>query len=580
MTRLLAIYLLADISIKLAQGMTCNAGSIAVGERCVACSPGYYREANSKNVCLPCPRGTFNPAYGVEHHALCRSCFEGSFNPNLGASSCKPCSGGKWSSFGAVECRICPPGSRFVFLGRSCEPCPKNTYSMKKNSVYCTYCPYGKRSEPGSNHPSDCVPCTGSDICTPSCAISEYWNAKVNDCVVCPLGTLSGTTKATSIDECKPCEAGAYRGLGPNNHFCMGCPLGRTTKAAGGVLCISENERCPTNMFEDSKGNCMVCDQGYRLDAEKKVCRKCEAGEVSEGGVETQCKRCTGDTTPDRQSSICGCPAGTYHSNSLCVPCPKGTYNIDDGLRLDVCDKCDADMVAEKDGSVECKPCPAGMVPNKYRTKCVKCPKGLVANFLILSPWVNEPSGHWTCVNPATGCPNNFLRLGPYDDEYYYWDCEPRTCHRSASVDEVGISCFPCEKGYKLVEGEVPRCQRCSVSEVSAGGLSETCKRCPNNMLRDAKQGDKCSCVGPNAIGRGLKDGICNPCPTGWYAEENDLVCKPCPGGTFGPLEGESECYECPMYSVSTPGSIQCHQCPTGTYVNRHHRATKCVSTG
>lgn len=556
----------------------CAAGKIRVKGDCVRCPAGTFREKGKPNVCSKCPIASFNGATGVEYADMCRPCYPGTYADETGSTKCKPCPTGKFSSHGAKKCSYCPPGKRFVLYGQGCENCPLWSYSSLPNTVVCTACKEGHKAKPGSTKPSDCVPCSRNEGCSEICREGQYRPFGKDDCYYCPLGTTTSVRSAHSIEQCMPCPKDTYRWPVTSIGKCEKCSPPRKTSAPGGVYCRADNERCPIDTFEHENGNCMVCDSGYKFIKTEKRCQLCGNNEVGRGGLSETCIRCQGNTKPDRERKFCACSAGSVlASPHLCKMCPRGTHNPYDLYSKAHCGTCNVDMAARDEGETECKACPDGFLPNEDRSGCRKCREGLVPNYIRQPTHMTWRRGHWFCIKPQTGCEWRQKRKNiSFSDTY---ECERPTCPRNATKAEIGTICSGCRKGYKMIYGESPYCTPCGDREVSEGGVSTTCKKCPNNFESDSKDGSKCVCDGSSGMGLELVNGMCRTCRKGTYASRSDNKCRKCPGGTFSVFEGLRSCWICSQHEFAPPGSDLCRDCPKGFSVNKMRRATKCLPT-
>jgi hypothetical protein len=73
-----------------------------------------------------------------------------------------------------------------------------------------------------STHATDCPPGSGGVDCLP-CGVGKYKSTEgLQDCLVCPKGTVSLNTTSTSIDNCEYCQVNTYEQAWTD---CVECPL-------------------------------------------------------------------------------------------------------------------------------------------------------------------------------------------------------------------------------------------------------------------------------------------------------------------------------------------------------------------
>ncbi|TYZ62112.1 hypothetical protein PybrP1_012099 [[Pythium] brassicae (nom. inval.)] len=238
---------------------------------CLPCPAGTFLQSGTRN-CLPCPEGTFSAA-GAAAAAICAlckpgewslagapqcfGCAAGTFNPNNGSSSCFACPKGYFSDAGGGQCTPCPVGKYSDTVGATaagclswfysspeltagqCQPCPIGSYAPTTGSAQCIKCPTGSTTAstkatalsecaycPSGQFFQDnaCLPCTPGSFAYPSGYCVNYQGA--TRCDTCPGASFS----LTGWKSCIPC--------GLTEPQLVGCKLGRN-----GVLC-SGNGRC------------------------------------------------------------------------------------------------------------------------------------------------------------------------------------------------------------------------------------------------------------------------------------------------------------------------------------------------
>lgn len=68
---------------------SCDPGTGLVGDECVDCQRGTYRNGFEGNTCTPCQAGRYQDLEQATH---CTECRPGRFQPGTGATSCIDCS--------------------------------------------------------------------------------------------------------------------------------------------------------------------------------------------------------------------------------------------------------------------------------------------------------------------------------------------------------------------------------------------------------------------------------------------------------------------------------------------------------
>lgn len=561
----------------------CPEGSQFSSGECVPCKPGYYsftRKRNLTRICLPCPVGTSQPAFGAVAVDVCRPCWPGTFASEEASTACKPCPIGTWSFFGAHKCDTCPPGTTILADGAGCKACPIGWYSTTTNSVRCTQCPFlTTTSGEGATSPASCKPCSGGRSCR-KCWTNSYFDdykpyripgedpTSTLMCRQCPSGTDNRRSRAiSSASQCQPCPKGWYSDSLRGPSVCQPCKNGRSTAAPGGMYCRKDGQACPADTYETSKGDCRFCDRGYRFVPKKQICEKCAIDELSKGGLSTECYKCPNNLVPDLIYPRCVCEMGHEQRGNRCVPCARGYFN-DSPYGLVPCKEC-YNGIAPREGTARCQPCPLGLVPNAERTMCIECPPGLMPN--ILREFERgKDNGHSYCVLPQTRCAMTEQRFVAYDNSFTF--CGIQYCSRNSEQSDVGVNCKACDKGNRLHRTD-SRCIPCPKESISDGGLVKRCTPCRNGNA-SVGDGDECGCYGSHRINYGMQDGVCKKCPEGQFSNIIEDVCKPC--GT-AQIITRTRCRFCPPYRVPSEDQTKCVACPTGTIPNRAYHADKCL---
>jgi hypothetical protein len=220
---------------------------------CSACPPGKYSASFGATSCSFCPKGTYccdGYALGTDNLtlqitttggiALPVACPKGTYNPDFGVphpSSCRGCPAGRYQALpGGIavsECLACPPGS---FSGQDgswgCTPCPASTAQLTAGSANCTSCALGRFSDrPGA---LSCTACPlgssgpaegGSNAECVGCTPGRYGaDAGLEICSLCPNSTINYVQRARSEAACHPCESGRFYTFRNSSAECQACP--------------------------------------------------------------------------------------------------------------------------------------------------------------------------------------------------------------------------------------------------------------------------------------------------------------------------------------------------------------------
>lgn len=320
------------------------------------------------------------------------------------------------------------------------------------------------------------------------------------NCLRCPSDTFSPTIGATSASTCKPCPPGSYSQGAAER--CLRCAPG-----LGSSIFVSTQ--------------CVTCFQGTYNDGTMKFCAQCPSGtRANRGNRATGCVLCERGTFRDMRYIV-----GVERGKWRCDDCPKNTYNNKTGTQQ--CALCPLGSIAGT-GATQCEPCPRDTFRGHVRrTRCLPCPEGTVS----------EP-GSAACKKQPKGCPFDTFE------------------------DENG-ACRACLPGEKLDESTM-QCVACARDEVSRGGDTTTCMKCPAGQepVSNVNIFEKSQCV----------------CKLG-FIQQHDGSCSPCPAGRRGSVRPSGSlrsnlrrafknrkpfCTDCEVGSTAVPGSAQCTACPPG----------------
>jgi len=223
------------------------------------CPPGLFHTGVLYE-CDPCPVGTFKPEFGT----TCTDATLGNYVSTLGATSQTTCPPGTTTAAEAStslnDCNVaCAPGE--FSMDGACTICPNSTYSAAGSGT-CTPCPFGRNSPAGSGSVDDCVVCPAGTIgteegCTPCPTPTFSLVAGSPACYECPEGYFSAPTGL----RCIKCPAGQYRPAGLLVN-CTDCPEGQYSPNDGSAFC----SLCPTGSITygaTKQATCYSCPDGF-----------------------------------------------------------------------------------------------------------------------------------------------------------------------------------------------------------------------------------------------------------------------------------------------------------------------------
>lgn len=265
----------------------CAGGTEFIGQTlsCDQCRPGFYKDSNSLDACIPCKEFEMSP-FGSTGRVNC-SCTAG-FTRQIAGDLESPC--------------VCDAGYFYNPSLSVCWRCPIASYKTNINSSYsCEECKNGfvETKDMGSTSPHDCVCLSSfvkqvptdplskcvcdlgywfdfkSQICS-RCDMGKYKDKRdLYNCTVCDWGTSTRELGATSISDCM-CDPGFYS---EDGHYpCGTCPVGGDCPglnipptAMPGYYSTGDASfiRCSAGCL----GNNM-CEKGYSGD----LCSSCEDG--------------------------------------------------------------------------------------------------------------------------------------------------------------------------------------------------------------------------------------------------------------------------------------------------------------
>ena len=339
---------------------------------------------------------------------------------------------------------------------------------------------------------------------------------------------------------------------------------------AGEFLTEAETcEKCGLGYYAKHGSNiCTPCAVGsYANQLGSIVCTACPIGRSTSGIASTSCDVCATGYKQQGESCLPSCRAGEYWDGSMCAACPQGTFSI---AGATTCSKCPDGYTTAEEGSSYCDACQEGYVwldgfcEQQYELDPqAVCQPGYRPNDnggCSPCPIDSYGSDGTNCYRCQTGYTTNKTGSTSCDicEEGYYSDngvCRP---HCQAGYYWDGSNCQICAPGSYSSKGSLS-CTACSRNSYQPSAGQSTCISCPVGSLTESAGAtaiEQCNtCYG----GYILKDGSCQTCPAGSYADSSSNTCVQCPIGQYSPSEGRSACSTCPEGQTTTAlGSTSC----------------------
>ncbi|KAF4804618.1 hypothetical protein TURU_006047 [Turdus rufiventris] len=314
----------------------------------------------------------------------------------------------------------------------------------------------------------------GPDHCTD--CLHYYYKSKNNTriCVsTCPPGHYNADKK-----RCKKCSPNCETCVGGHNDQCMTCKSGYYLNEVTNS-CITS---CPDGFYLDkNKVVCRKCSENCKTCVEFQTCTECRHGLR----CDASCLDCSGQG--DRNCT--SCPNGYNLDTGVCVigtVCKDGEY-LDDSQECQLCDiSCQKCIGPESDNCISCPP--TRFFDDGY---CVKqCPRGKfefeqqchLCHHTCLNCSGSEPNKCTACGTDRRGV-ERFLYHGECRDHcppgHYHSEHTCVPCPGHCEVCLNSSHCKRCFRGYYLTQNV---CEKHSCREGISSIATNTVQKIPTEM--------------------------------------------------------------------------------------------------
>ncbi|XP_026190736.1 uncharacterized protein LOC34621429 [Cyclospora cayetanensis] len=434
---------------------------------------------------------------------------------------------------GLDDSQVCMPCGRRHYKGRvsaeQCIECPTNSFSSvdsPTNKSSCNMCIPGYYLT--SNEDLPCGECQSNHFCVgsePSVAGLEQF---AGEKVPCSENTETVEPNRQNKDpfSCM-CTAGyEFKGIDfiTNKVVCNPVALGEYKDSLGNL----QGASCPPGSYtlrptSTSLADC-VCNAGYYLDEESKICQPCPVGAYCLGGLNPDTNRHSGfvqcpknTTTKDQMStsvSDCLCDKGFYHSSTSaasegpsCNVCSVNSYK--DWIGNEACKQCSENSETNATGSTSSAQClcrPGYYYSSNFR-ECLACKS--TAKYC--------PGGEMDCTDDDEDCVGGKKPIQPID-------CPDHTRITEGFDTPSTLDDCKCERGYAF-------------RHVDLNLQTKVCEPCNAGSYKSTIQDINCN-------------GLCGVSSTSLVGAQAQVQCF-CEEGTY---YATGSCHTCPDGAVCSGG--------------------------
>ena len=508
-------------------------GDAGVGEDCVACEAGTFKDVSGSASCwacptvsaqgstavssCACPAGYTGLYTNVSGSAECSACPAGTFKPSDGPGTCLSCPGDAECP-GDVACVVgasscaCGAGNFLSFGPPKCSPCEAGTYQPASNASGCSACPTNAVSAEGSTAFSSC-----------ECAAGYTGDAGVGeDCVACEADTFKDVSGSAT---CAACPANAVSLRGSTGLISCFCPGGYTGDAGVGASCVA----CEAVTFKnfDGPSACLPCPGDALVSVEGASSCACGAGNGFEHNVPSV-------TCAEYNSPGCTC------TPSMGVG--EGAMSLRVGVATGGWKAC-AWIVSGAEPRVSI----TSVIGCDVRLSVYECEDAAcTSSKSVFFDFITENSPGWEYQSAAAHLRVSSICYEPGGGNASFTG----TWNTTSKPPE----CTPCEAGTYQAATNASECTACPTNAVSAEG-SSSCE-CAAGYTGDAGVGGDCEACEAGTFKDVSGSATCKVC----------LMCPPCLAGTFMSTTDALGCIACPTNAVSGEGStaLSSCECPAG----------------
>ncbi|NXV23312.1 PCSK5 convertase, partial [Cepphus grylle] len=408
---------------------------------------------------------------------------------------------------------------------------------------------------PGPDHCTDCLHYyykskNNTRICVSTCPPGHY-NADKKRCKKCSPNCE--TCVGGHSDQCMTCKSGYY--LNEVTNSCItNCPDGFYLDK-NKIVCRKCSENCKTCVEYQI---CTECKHGLSLHGTKCAIR-CEEGKYHNGRECEPCHRSCATCAGAGVDACINCTQGYFMEDGRCVQsCSSGYYldhSTESGYKS--CKRCDASCLdCSGQGDRNCTSCPSG-----YNLDTGVCVVGTVCKDATEESWAE--GGFCMLVKKNNLCQRKVLQ---------------QLCCRTCEYLDDSQECQLCEAScQKCIGPEPDKCISCPLTRIFDDGrcvmqcprgkfeFKGQCHLCHHTCLDcSGSEPNKCITCGTDRRGieRFLYHGECrDSCPPGHY--HSDHNCVACSGHCEVCLN-TSHCKRCFRGYYLTQNICQKHSCREG----------------
>jgi hypothetical protein len=583
----------------------CQPGYQRIGDNCINCPYGSYRDTWHCGPCVSCPEGSTNQASVASQLTsitqclpIRKTCPTHYYSAQLPYYECIECPAGKHSDTGTWvrELSNCITCDSVPYTNTVNGPITMALYHYDKVNQVCS-CAKGYDWVSDWNINSQCTACgpnTGKswvDIdvtrAYPDCArcVENWPGFSMGSISVSAAGNGSQSVGATTC-MCMPGWTGPDLSASKyvSGHICTACAEGTYKDSIGSVSCTP----CPAKSYSAIKSKSMTdctCNSGfYKVGTNPFTCEPnaCAAGSTGPAGSCTLCiagkyKAVTGSAACD-DCVVSKFSAGTGQiSGTTCQNCAAGKYASLTGSS--VCENCLAGKYSATTGqssSDTCQDCPAGKFSTTSgQSSSATCQDCLAGKYSTLT----GQSSSGTCQDCSAGKFSGLTGQSSLDTCQH---CSAGKYSTATGQSSTG-TCQNCAAGkYSALTGQSSSatCENCLEGKYSAltgQSSSATCLDCLAGKYSTATGQSTCQdCLAGkySTLTGQSSSGTCEDCSAGKYStttgQSSSATCQNCLAGKYSTATGQSTsatCQNCLAGTYATfTGSTVCENCLAGKY--------------